>query len=477
MMGPIMAKQKIIYTCQQCGAQRPRWEGRCSDCGAWNSLVEESATQDSTPGRGWALGKNTHSSEKAHHLDEALPQANQTRVALGYPELDRLLGGGLVRGSYTLVGGDPGIGKSTLLLQLSGQLARLGLKIHYVSAEESVAQTALRAQRLQISSHEISVSSESRLEAILNRAQTDLPDVLIVDSIQTVYWHEIPSAPGSVSQVRECAGRLMVLAKNLGITVFVIGHVTKDGSLAGPRVLEHMVDTVLSFEGDSNYHFRMLRALKNRFGATNELAVFEMSSAGLQEVTNPSQFFLEEREGQQMGSAVFASIEGSRPILCEIQALVSSSPLAMPRRTTLGADSGRVQMILAVLDKYLHAETSRSDVYVNVVGGLKLQEPAADLATAAAILSSVHETPLSRRNCYIGELGLTGEVRAVTFAEERIKEALKLGFAKVFIPAANKKHVSQSIMSQIQLTFVESIRDLEKRSTPTRPKGQVNLNL
>lgn len=391
------------------------------------------------------------------------------RTTTGLLELDRVLGGGLVAGSYVLVGGDPGIGKSTLLLQMALGLAREGKKVLYISAEESVDQTRLRAERLGARHEHIFVASESRMDVILNLAETEKPDALIVDSIQTVYMQELTSAPGTVSQVRECAAALMGFAKGPSRTsVFLVGHVTKEGSLAGPRVLEHMVDTVLSFEGDPHYHFRLLRALKNRFGATNELGVFQMASEGLREVANPSQFFLEERGLETIGSAVFAALEGSRPLLCEIQALSSSSHLTMPRRTALGLDVNRVHLLMAVLDKYLDLDFAHSEVFVNVVGGLRLSEPAMDLAITAALLSTYWSFPLAASSCFFGEMGLTGEIRAVAFAEERMREAAKMGFQKFYLPASNKRHMAASILKEFgeRCVWIQSVQDLKRQLSP-----------
>lgn len=460
-----MAKSKTIYSCQECGAQRPKWEGRCTDCGSWNSFIEETLTPEPKNKRGWALGDTSKASAaKVFKLSDKVEDRHFARKHTGLTELNRVLGGGLVIGSYILVGGDPGIGKSTLLMQMAGGLAQENLKVLYVSAEESVDQTALRAKRLGVCSAQVEVASESHLESILQLATDLKPDVLIVDSIQTVYLGDLTSAPGSVSQVRECASRLMALAKNNGLSVFIIGHVTKDGSLAGPRVLEHMVDTVLSFEGDSAHQFRLLRALKNRFGATNELGVFQMDSQGLKEVLNPSEFFLEERGQQLIGSAVYCAMEGSRPLLCEIQALTTYSPMAMPRRTSIGFEVNRVHMLAAVLDKYMSLDLSHSDVFINIVGGLKISEPSADLAVAAALISSAGHQELKADSCFFGEIGLTGEVRAVSFAEDRIKEAKKLGYKSIYLPFSNKKHLSQVIRdSNLCFEWIRSLNDLEQK--------------
>lgn len=462
-----MAKIKTIYVCQNCGAQRPRWEGRCSDCGSWNTLVEEKSVTAAPTAKGRGAGRvswvgSEGSTPEVWSIDqvpEAGPNSVQ-RVSTSLLEMDRVLGGGLILGSYVLIGGDPGIGKSTIVMQMAGGLAKQNLKVLYVSAEESVQQTSMRARRLGVSGA-VNVASESRLESVLEMVLKTQPQVLIIDSIQTVFTGDLDSAPGSVSQVRECAARLLTLAKSQGVAVFLIGHVTKDGALAGPRVLEHMVDTVLSFEGDNHHHFRLLRALKNRFGATNELGVFQMSGGGLREVANPSEFFLEERKEARAGSSVFAGIEGSRPLLCEIQALTNSTPLTNPRRTSLGVDLNRVHMLLAVLEKHSRLSLAQKDVYVNVVGGLRLSEPGSDLALAAALLSSEVKKPLPASSCYFGEIGLTGEIRACSFAVERIKEAEKLGFQRIYLPASNEKYVESKPGKGVKYIYVREIRDLQ----------------
>jgi DNA repair protein RadA/Sms len=472
------AKNKSIFTCQNCGAQRSRWEGRCSDCNAWNTFVEEKwADPALQKNKGWALGKSSaqktvsearpmsggaSSQSNVLALDQKIEVARFERVTTGIGELDRVLGGGLARGGFVLLGGSPGIGKSTLLLQMAGGLAKHDSKVLYVSGEESVSQTAHRAHRLNVRSAKIEIAAESNLQTILDLAQNKRPDVLIVDSVQTVFHPDLEAAPGSVSQVRECAGHLMSLAKNEGIAVVLIGHVTKDGAIAGPKVLEHMVDCVLSFDGDMAHHFRLLRSLKNRFGPTHELGVFKMVAAGLEEVDNPSELFLEERGENLVGSVVFASMEGTRPLLCEIQALTLSSPMAMPRRTTLGIEANRLHMITAVLDRHLETQLSRDDIYVNVVGGLKLEEPSADLAVAAAILSTEGHFEIEAKSVYFGEVGLTGEIRAVSFPELRLKEALKLGFDHFIMPQSNQRHLDFTLPKGKRITFVKSVKELQK---------------
>jgi len=458
------SKTKTIYTCQNCGAQRPRWEGKCSDCGSWNSFVEELQMTDIKT-RGWSTGTSEKgsSSSKPISLDQSLEEVKLDRFDTNFEELNRVLGGGLARGSFVLLGGSPGIGKSTLLLQMAGGLAFHKNRVLYISGEESVTQTGSRAHRLGIRSPLIEIGCESNLNTIMELARHKKPDVLVVDSIQTMFLPDLQAAPGSVSQVRECAGHLMGLAKQDNITVILIGHVTKDGTIAGPKVLEHMVDCVLSFEGDTSYNFRLLRALKNRFGAAHELGVFQMNSKGLEEVANPSELFLEERGDQLIGSAVFASMEGTRPLLCEVQALTLSSPMAMPRRTALGIDVNRLHLLTAVLDRHLDIRLSSNDIFINVVGGLKLVEPAADLAVAAAILSTEGRRDLDAKTCFFGEIGLTGEVRGVSFAESRMKEADKLGFTHFVIPYSNKRHLSDLKLSkEKKISFVRNVKDLSK---------------
>lgn len=382
------------------------------------------------------------------------------RFRSGLSELDRVLGGGLVPGAFLLVGGAPGIGKSTLLLQASGYLAGEKKKVLYVSAEESAKQTALRAERLKINNPNLLFFSESSLDHILSQCENIKPHVLVVDSIQTVFVGDLVAAPGTVSQVRESAAKLMTLAKNKNVTVFAVGHVTKEGSLAGPRVLEHLVDTVLSFEGEDHYQFRILRSHKNRFGPAGESAVFEMGEEGIKEVLNPSEFFLTQAAEDRIGSAVFCGVEGSRPLLCEIQSLTVSSYLAMPRRTSLGLDINRIHMIVAVLDKYMGADLGKRDVFVNLVGGLKILEPASDFAVAMSILSSRYKKHLSRHSCFFGEVGLTGELRACRLPRQRVMEAEKLGFQSVYLP----RRVEQSLKGlklKIQLHFKEHLDEME----------------
>lgn len=472
-------KTKTIFVCQNCGAQRPRWEGRCTECGSWNSFVEETLQ-----GSIAKSSRKTSANLTALSLDRVAPLEPTKRYLSGIGELDRVLGGGLVPGSFVLLGGDPGIGKSTLLLQMAGGLAANKQSLLYISAEESIEQTADRGRRLGIKHSGVHIANENNLETILAFAENEKPDVLVVDSIQTVFLPELSSAPGSVSQVRECAGRLMVFAKNKGISIILIGHVTKEGTIAGPKVLEHLVDTVLSFEGDRNHQFRILRAIKNRFGPTHELGVFQMQSEGLEEVANPSELFLEERGESTSGSVVFASMEGTRPLLCEIQALTTSSPMPMPRRTAIGIDVNRLHLLIAVLDRHADVTLSHCDVFVNVVGGLKLIETASDLAVAAALISSERRTEVDAKACFFGEIGLTGEIRGVPFVEHRLKEAAHLGFEKFFVPQANKRHLDRfdkEILKKI--IWVKHISDLmsqlkiapKKSRAPSRPAPDLDL--
>lgn len=467
------SKSRSIFVCQNCGAQRPKWEGRCTDCGAWNSYAEETPLNDmkSSSNRGWSIGSANQPSQKIISLDQEIESINYIRHSTGIGELDRVLGGGLVPGSFILLGGDPGIGKSTLLLQMAGGLAEnLNYEdVLYISAEESVAQTGMRAQRLGVKSRHVKMASESNLAQLLQMAEQEKPKVLIVDSIQTIFMDEVSSAPGSVSQVRECAARLMAYAKTSGTAVLLIGHVTKDGHIAGPKVLEHMVDCVLSFEGDVSHQFRLLRAIKNRFGASFELGVFQMQNSGLQEVKNPSELFLEERGKKLVGSAVFSAMEGTRPILCEVQALSTQTPMPMPRRTSIGFDVQRVHLLIAVLNKHLGFNLLNSDVFINVVGGLNLNEPAADLAITAALISTEMDEALDSQTCFFGEIGLTGEIRAVSFAEQRIKEAQKLGFKSFVVPASNKKHLKDLPKDTLkQITWLQDVQSIQELFKSTK---------
>lgn len=431
-----MAKAKIIYACQNCGFQSPKWLGKCPDCHQWNTLVEERFEHAAHARADLSLGSTEDPSPIAE-----ISVAEEERRISGIGEFDRVLGGGLVPGSVVLIGGDPGIGKSTLLLQAFAALAQRGLKCLYVSGEESQRQIKMRAERLGITSANLLILSETSLERILEQARKIQPLVLVIDSIQTIFSSALPSAPGSVGQVRESSGSIIVLAKKSGLSTFLIGHVTKDGSIAGPRVLEHMVDTVLYFEGERGHNFRILRAVKNRFGSTNEIGVFEMKDAGLREVSNPSELFISERPLQVPGSVVVCSLEGTRPLLVELQALVSRSFLAVPRRTTIGVDPNRVALLVAVLEKKMGLNLFNQDIFVNVAGGVHLDEPAVDLGIIAAVASSYQEKAVGPKTVLFGEVGLAGEIRAIAQAEARVKEAGKLGFQRCLLPLANSRQL------------------------------------
>jgi DNA repair protein RadA/Sms len=434
-----MAKQRTIFVCQNCGSHSPKWLGKCPDCDAWNSFAEETSVAETKNDQARGLGRGE---AKAVRLNDASIQIeNLEHVTTGSGEFNRVLGGGLIPGSFTLVGGDPGIGKSTLMLQTVAHLAKDGRKILYVSGEESVPQTQMRAKRLGATSDNLYLASETNLEVILSLAEQLKPFLVVVDSIQTVFLPALQSAPGSVSQVRECAAKLMFLSKTEGVCVMLVGHITKEGSIAGPKVLEHMVDTVLSFEGDNNHQYRILRGLKNRFGPANELGVFEMNSTGLAEVTNPSELFLSERAQTAPGSAVFCTVEGTRPFLVEVQALATRTNMAMPRRTSIGIDPNRVHLLLAIMDKHLNLDLYAHDVFINVAGGMRINEPASDLAVTAALLSTLKNAPIPKDHCFFGELGLTGEVRGVGFPDLRVKEGRKLGFEHFFLPSNNSRHL------------------------------------
>ncbi len=428
-----MAKIKKKYICQQCGYESLRWLGKCPECGEWNSLVEELYDSSSKGKKAGFLSSN-----KAMTLDEVSIDEEE-RLTTGMGELNRVLGGGVVAGSLILIGGDPGIGKSTILLQISSQLASKGLKVLYVSGEESLKQIKIRAQRLNSQGNNLFILAETNLPTIENIVNDIGPDILMIDSIQTMHQPEISSAPGSVSQVREVTARLMLISKEKEIATFIVGHVTKQGAIAGPRVLEHMVDTVLYFEGERHHTYRILRAVKNRFGSTNEIGIFEMGQKGLKEVLNPSEMLLSGRPIGSSGTIVIPSMEGTRPVLVELQALVSTTSFGMPRRMATGIDYNRVVLLMAIMEKRLGMELQNQDAYVNIVGGLKIDEPALDLGVIIAIASSFRNTEINPDLIAIGEVGLTGEVRSVQFIEKRLMEGKKMGFKKCLIPKSNLK--------------------------------------
>lgn len=448
-----MAKGKTstVFFCQSCGYESPKWMGQCPGCREWNTFVEETVEKKSAA--------------KAHERRAAggpvclssIETKDEERVTTRMQELDRVLGGGIVPGSLVLVGGDPGIGKSTLLLQVCQKLADDGHEVLYISGEESLKQIKLRAERIGQFSDKLRLFCETNLELIGDTIRSNKPEVVIIDSIQTMYNEDVSSAPGSVSQVRESTSVLMQLAKGLGISIFIVGHVTKEGTVAGPRVLEHMVDTVLYFEGDRHASYRILRAVKNRFGSTNEIGVFEMRETGLTEVENPSQFMLNGRPEEASGSIVACSMEGTRPILLEIQALVARSQLAMPRRTAAGMDYNRVSLLLAVLEKRLNLHLSGSDVYVNIAGGIRINEPAIDLGVVLAIVSSSRDRAIDEKVLAFGEVGLSGEVRAVSQAAQRVQEAKKLGFTTVILPEVCREQIGD--VKGVRLIGVRSVGD------------------
>ncbi len=464
-----MTKNKTAYCCQSCGAVHFKWAGKCPDCGAWNSLVEEFAEGGTSHFTRISDDKKSKNSDsKKIDLVQLTGKAQDfPRVKTNINELDRVLGGGLVQGSVVLIGGDPGIGKSTLLLQTAESLAQGKNQVIYISGEESIDQIRLRAQRMGVKQDSIQLAATTNVAEIINSiVAKEVPTVVIIDSIQTMFLDEISSAPGTVSQVRAAAGELTIFAKKNNITLLIVSHVTKDGQIAGPKVLEHMVDTVLYFEGEKDLHFRILRSIKNRFGAANEIGVFEMNEIGLSEVSNPSELFLTSYDRETSGSIVFAGIEGTRPILVEIQALVSPSFIPTPRRAVVGWDTNRLAMIIAVLNSRFGQNLFDKEVYLNIVGGLKIEETAADLAVACALISAARDIALPSSTIAIGEVGLSGEVRMVSNLEGRLKEAAKLGFKNCLIPKANEKNKNfaamQKSLPDLNLQMIGHIRDLAK---------------
>jgi DNA repair protein RadA/Sms len=447
-----VVKPKSIFVCQNCGNQSPKWIGKCSACNEWNTFLEEIVSI--TPSN-ISLNRTL---KKPVPFSEISGQEN-TRINLNNEELNRVLGGGLVPGSIVLVGGEPGIGKSTLLLQLSLTLKN---SILYISGEESLQQIRLRAERLSSSlNNNTLVLNETSLESIVQNIKSSTPEIVIIDSIQTMQTEMIESSPGSVSQVRECTSQIMKLAKESNISFFIIGHINKDGNLAGPKIMEHMVDTVLQFEGDNNHTYRILRTLKNRFGSTSELGIFEMRNNGLREISNPSELLLSDNDSSVSGTAIAATIEGIRPLLIEIQALVSHSSYGNPQRSSTGYDLRRLSMLLAVLEKIGGLKLSIKDVFLNVVGGIKVNDPAIDLAVVCSIVSSMLNIAIDRRTCVAGEVGLTGEIRPVNRIEQRILEAEKLGFNRIFVSTQNKKGLNFEKFN-IQVFFVSKIVDIFK---------------
>lgn len=455
-----LAKKTTKFVCNNCGYESPKWMGKCPSCGEWNQMVE--ALTPSKKGRA-TFSHTAGEPAKATPINQVASEKEE-RIMTKMPELNRVLGGGVVVGSMILVGGDPGIGKSTLLLQVSAELSVSGKKVLYISGEESVRQTKLRAERLQVSGDNLYLFAETNLEAIQDTIQFVKPEFVVIDSIQTIYHPDVTSAAGSVSQVRECTAALMQIAKTQNIAIFIVGHVTKEGAIAGPRLLEHMVDTVLYFEGERHHAYRILRAVKNRFGSTNELGIFEMRDVGLVEVANPSEVFLEERLEGASGSTVVVSLEGTRPVLVEIQALVSPTMYGNAKRMATGLDHNKVSLIMAVLEKRAGLMLQNQDAYLKAAGGVKLDEPAVDLAIAISIASSYRDKPTNNTDCFIGEVGLTGEIRRVSRIEQRVKEAAKLGFKRIFIPSNNEGN--WKVPAGIEIIGVDTITQALIKALP-----------
>ncbi|HEY5216945.1 MAG TPA: DNA repair protein RadA [Pseudolabrys sp.] len=466
-----MSKRSLSFICQNCGAAAHRWQGKCEACGEWNSLVQEGAERPAGPGRKPGKGR-------LFALEGLSGEAHDApRLPSGVTELDRVTGGGFVRGSVLLMAGDPGIGKSTLLIQATAALARAGHRAVYISGEEAIAQVRMRAERLGLRDAPVELAAETAVEDIIaTLSEGKIPRLIVIDSIQTMWTELVESAPGTVTQVRGSAQALIRFAKRSGAAIILVGHVTKDGQIAGPRVVEHMVDAVLSFEGEGSHQFRILRAVKNRFGPTDEIGVFEMTGAGLREVTNPSELFLSERDLGQPGTAVFAGMEGTRPLLVEIQALVAPTSLGTPRRAVVGWDPSRLSMVLAVLEAHCGVKLGGHDVYLNVAGGMRIQEPAADLAAAAALVSSLANAPLPADAVYFGEVSLSGAIRPVAQAAARLKEAAKLGFTRAVIPEAARAETGDPGLKVTDVgslgSLVADIAALGKPRMAAKSRGQ-----
>ncbi|HZP69001.1 MAG TPA: DNA repair protein RadA [Pseudolabrys sp.] len=459
-----MVKRTLTFVCQNCGAAFSRWQGKCEACGEWNTLGEEGSERGGGPGRKPGRGRR-------FALEALVGEAHEApRLASGIAEFDRVTGGGFVRGSVLLVGGDPGIGKSTLLIQTAAALARAGHRAVYISGEEAVAQVRLRAERLGLREAPIELAAETSVEDVIaTLSEGKIPRLIVIDSIQTMWTDTVESAPGTVTQVRGSAQALIRFAKRTGAAIILVGHVTKDGQIAGPRVVEHMVDAVLSFEGEGTQQFRILRAVKNRFGPTDEIGVFEMTGSGLREVANPSALFLSERDLGQPGTAVFAGIEGTRPLLVEIQALVAPTSLGTPRRAVVGWDPSRLSMVLAVLEAHCGVRLGAHDVYLNVAGGMRIQEPAGDLAAAAALVSSLANAPLPADAVYFGEISLSGAVRPVAQSAARLKEAAKLGFARAVVPEAARTETAEPGLKVTDIAGLSSlVADIAARGNGPR---------
>ena len=450
-----MAKSKSVYVCSECGFESAKWYGKCPECGEWNTMTEELSTVSS--GKGNGIKKSVSSVQKVMRLNEITGDVEK-RISTGIKEFDRVLGGGIVIGSLVLISGDPGIGKSTILLQICEHLGKNKFVL-YVSGEESANQIKLRANRLGVFTENLAILAQTDVGTIVETIRTEKPDVVIIDSIQTMIYDECSSSAGSVTQVRECTNIFMHTAKSFGIPIFVVGHVNKDGAIAGPKVLEHIVDTVLYFEGERNYSYRILRGVKNRFGSTNEIGVFEMQQNGLQEVENPSLLMLSGRPKNTSGTCVACVMEGSRPILAEVQGLVTATGFGTPRRMSTGFDYNRMAMILAVLEKRAGYYFNNMDTYINVVGGLRLDEPSADLTVAMALVSSLKDMVVNEKVIAFGEIGLAGEIRAVSNCEQRVSEAYRLGFERCIIPFHNYKGLSKELKVNVDIVPVRTIRD------------------
>jgi len=438
-----MAKARSVFFCQNCGAQSSKWVGKCPNCGEWNTYVEEVIHKEKKEREAYSI-----TSDKPHLISDIIP-GNTLRIPMPDRELNRVLGGGLVQGSLVLFGGEPGIGKSTLLLQIALNMG--GLKVLYVSGEESQEQIRMRAERTGMKNKDCYILTETCIQNIFQQAEVLKPQLLIIDSIQTLFTNIIDSTPGSISQVRQCTADLMRYAKTTHVPVFIIGHITKDGTIAGPKVLEHMVDTVLQFEGDTHHIYRLLRTTKNRFGSTNELGIYEMTTGGLREVSNPSEVLISVRDEPVSGVSIAAITEGVRPLLIETQALVSTAAYGTPQRSSTGYDLRRLSMLLAVLEKRCGFRLASKDVFLNIAGGIKVEDPAADLAVVSAILSSGEEVPISPKYCFAGEIGLSGEIRPVNRIDQRVAEAEKMGFEQIFISRYNKKEIPKSTHIKVQM--------------------------
>jgi DNA repair protein RadA/Sms len=449
-----MSKVKTKFVCQNCGYSSPRWTGKCPECGNWNTFVEEIIETDK---RKLTKSSSTKSRFADLKLISEIKDTTESRTKIGIEELDRVLGGGIVSGSVILIGGDPGIGKSTLMLQIADKLKTQ--KILYVSGEESAMQIKMRCERLNYKLENFYILSETDLEIISSVIENDKPDLVVIDSIQTVYRPEIESSPGTISQLRESTAYLIKIAKSSGIPMFIVGHITKDGSIAGPKVIEHMVDVVLQFEGERTHFYRILRAIKNRFGSTNEIGIFEMTDVGLREVLNPSEVFLSQRNYGASVCVISSAIEGTRPILIEVQALVTSTSYGFPQRTAMGFDYKRLNILIAVLEKKLGLFLNKYDIFLNIAGGVKIEEPAIDLAAAMCMYSSFKDIPIDSETVILGEVGLAGEIRTISNVEKRINEASKLGFKRIIVPKNNLKNVNIG-KYKIDVTGVEKIKDV-----------------